>query len=460
MIASIKSMLSGLRGSPPAPPAAAAEKPQAQRDADKLGIAAQPMPARPAVAAKALQRALMAANGAVAGFEFRIHPAAAAALARSADPADQAAHVSSILTASRLTAGSRRFSLARIPAAWLHHAVPEKNATGSWIAVEFDPARPLSPDALARVQGRLAEFREAGSKLAWDLTQQLDFAPDFWLLRASRAQTVQDLLEVLKARAAQIKGVPVIALDLASLEDIEQGLQGGLRYASGNMAPAAAAAVAAPSCVGLSPAAGRVAHVLGQLASGADTAAVVAAIKGDVGLTVRLLQQVNSARFSHLGGVASIDQAIALLGRNELQRWLMVVLTQYGDQRMLSAALQETALFRARLLELLAIERGDAQPGRLFTLGLASMLGVILKIGTLTVANQLSLPPEAAQALTGSGPWHLYLRTAKQIEDQTFSDASATADGFASSERLLQLAEEAWAWAEQTRMPTPGDSKL
>jgi EAL and modified HD-GYP domain-containing signal transduction protein len=457
MIASLKNMLSGLLGSASAQPAALQPRPHPQRqvEADVVG---KPAPPPPAAAAKVVQRALIAANGAVAGFEFRVDPAASTALALSADPFGQAAHVSSVLTASRLTAVGRRVGLARIPAAWLQRATPAENEVGTWIAVEFDPAHPLSPDALARIQGKLAHFREMGAKLGWDVTQQFDLTPDFWLLRARRAQPVQGVLDVLKTLAAQNKGVPAIALDLASLEDIEQGLQGGLLYASGNMEPAAAAPPP-PGDTNLSPAAGRVARMLGQLASGADTAAVVGALKSDVGLTVRLLQQVNSARFAHLGGVASIDQAIALLGRDELQRWLLVVLTQYGDQRKLSAALQEMALFRARLLELLAIERGEAQPGLLFTLGLASELGLILKIGTLTVAKQLGLPPEAAQALTGSGPWHVYLRTAKQLEDQTTSDASATADGFGSSARLLKLSEEAWAWAEQTRVPTTGVSQ-
>ncbi|MDB5849184.1 MAG: hypothetical protein JWP29_2936, partial [Rhodoferax sp.] len=155
---------------------------------------------------------------------------------------------------------------------------------------------------------------------------------------------------------------------------------------------------------------------------------------------------------------ASIDQAVAMLGRNELHRWLSLMLMQYGSHRKLGSALQEVALWRSRLVELLAIERGEREPGRFFTLGLASMLGLILKIGQAEVVAALSLPPEAEDALMAqSGPWFVYLRTAMQVEAQTEDDAAAAVDGFGSAARVLELSDQAWAWAaENSLRETPG----
>jgi EAL and modified HD-GYP domain-containing signal transduction protein len=168
-----------------------------------------------------------------------------------------------------------------------------------------------------------------------------------------------------------------------------------------------------------------------------------------VSLTYRLLQRMNSASFAHLGGISSVDQAVQMLGRNDLHRWLSLMLMQFAGSRKMASALQEIALCRSRFVELLAIERGESEPGRFFTLGLASMLGLILKLEPEQVVATLSLPPEAEQALLAqAGPWYVYLRTANQVEHQTVSEASVAADGFSSLERVLELSTQAWAWAE------------
>jgi EAL and modified HD-GYP domain-containing signal transduction protein len=106
-------------------------------------------------------------------------------------------------------------------------------------------------------------------------------------------------------------------------------------------------------------------------------------------------------------------------------------------------------------VELLALERGESEPGRFFTLGLASMLGLILKMAPAEVVSTLSLPPEGAQALLSqSGPWFVYLRTALDLENQTASEASALADGFASAARVLELSSQAWTWAAENTVRT------
>ena len=203
---------------------------------------------------------------------------------------------------------------------------------------------------------------------------------------------------------------------MASVDDMERALQGGVRLASGNLT-ASDMAKTLPQAGSLVPDVGRVALLIGKLAAGGDTSTIVDDIKGDIGVSVRLLQRMNSASYAHLGGISSIDQAVLLLGRNDLHRWLslmlMLMLMQFAGSRQLSSALQEVALWRARLVELLAMERCESGPGRFFTLGLASMLGLILKMPPAEVVSTLSLSPEGAQAvLSQSGPCFIYLRTA------------------------------------------------
>ncbi len=390
----------------------------------------------------------MASNGDVVGFEFRIDDAVLQALAQGGDVAAQAAHVAAVLVAARLVAINGRIGLARLPAAWLAYAVVAKNESGTVIGLELDPNAPLDSAVQQAAVVVAAQFKAVGAQVAWDVTSALGASPDFLLVRPAPRQVASELIHALHSRPAELQGIPVIATDLSNIEDLELALQGGVHLASGSLTARAAATPQQKVSV-LSPDLVRLAQLLGQLASGAETAAITRAIKGDVSVSVRLLQRMNSASFAHLGGVASIDQAVMLLGRNDLHRWLSLMLTQFADKRKLSSTLQEVALWRARLLELLAMERGEAEPGCFFTLGLASMLSIILKISPEEVVSTLNLPPEAAQALALTGPWYVYLRTMQQLENQTASQASAVADGFRSAERLQELSAQAWAWAAE-----------
>ncbi|MDB5895562.1 MAG: hypothetical protein JWQ88_3093 [Rhodoferax sp.] len=436
------------RGLQPAPPANAAETPEPARAA-----------APPSLALTS-RRPLMSSSGEIAGFEFRVDDKVVRALADGSDAVLQASHVAATLVGARLVAMAGRIGLARVPAAWLVHASVPKSESGTLIGIEFDGAAPLEPAVREAVIDTLKNFKVAGALLAWDpaahdLGEGHGLLPDYLLVRPV-AQPIAEVVDALRQGPASMKDIPVIATDLANVEDLELAVLGGIAFVSGDMARSRQARSA--ESVRLPPEAGRLTQLVGQLASGADTAAIVGEIKGNIGVSFRLLQRMNSPAFAHLGGVASIDQAVAMLGRNELHRWLSLMLMQYASSRKLGSALQEVALWRSRMVELLAIERGEREPGRFFTLGLASMLSLILKITPAEVAAALSLPPEAQQALLGqTGPWWVYLRTAMQVEAQTEDDAGAVADGFHSAERVFELSAEAWAWAaENSLREAPG----
>ena len=390
----------------------AASRPLAQVSADPVDL-----PSRYASIALAARRPLIGASGQVVGFEFRIDNEALRSPAMAADPIAQAAHVAAVLVAARLVAMDGSIGFARLPAAWLALAGVPQNDTGIVIGVEFDAsAAPLSSEAMLGLASMVSKFRAVGAKLAWGTGQSMGSNPDFLLVRPATPEAVTGLIAALKAPPAGLANIPFIATDMASVDDMERALQGGVRLASGNLT-ASDMAKTLPQAGSLVPDVGRVALLIGKLAAGGDTSTIVDDIKGDIGVSVRLLQRMNSASYAHLGGISSIDQAVLLLGRNDLHRWLslmlMLMLMQFAGSRQLSSALQEVALWRARLVELLAMERCESGPGRFFTLGLASMLGLILKMPPAEVVSTLSLSPEGAQAvLSQSGPCFIYLRTA------------------------------------------------
>lgn len=413
-----------------------------------------------ALTAMVVRRPLISANGDVAGFEFCVDRDVLQSLQKSANVHAQSACAATILIAARLVVMEGRIGFARLPAAWLVHVAVPKNESGTWIGLESDTDAVLTSDMQLAVVGVAQQFRAAGATLAWGPALDLgtaDFSPDFLLLEPT-APTVEALLENVRARTPALCHLPVILTDIPNLEDLELALQSGVSYASGGVVPSAPAAVVsdldASAIKGkgdaqpLPPEVSRVAQLLNQLSSGVDTDLIVSAIKGDIGLSFRLLQRMSSASFAQLGTGASIDQAVLMLGRNELQRWLSLMLMQFSGIRKAGSALQEIALWRSRLVELLAIEQGEAEPGQFFTLGLASMLGMLLNTSTAEVVKILSLPPLAAQALLEhTGPWHVYLRTAALVEAQNVTEAQAVADGFGSAARVMELSDAAWAWA-------------
>ncbi len=64
----------------------------------------------------------------------------------------------------------------------------------------------------------------------------------------------------------------------------------------------------------------RLCQLLNDVALDRDTNAVARAIRTDVGLSYKLLRCVNSPAMGLPRGVKSVDQAVMVLGRNELYR--------------------------------------------------------------------------------------------------------------------------------------------
>lgn len=435
------------QGRPAALPASATPAPESRGANPPAGEGVQAIP-EPAVIG--VRRPLISSDGDVAGFEIRMGEDVARQLKRQADPHAQAARLAALLTSASLVVQTGRIGFARMPVEWLLQAKDLEIVPGVLIGLESTLAVVPLPQATVAMEQAVLALRAKGVQVGWELESEwgAKVLPDFVLLRQG-AHSMSTLLDTLSARPPQWQGLPVLVTDIGNVEELEMALYNGVTYACGvldsetvAMEPAGKQAVP--------PEVRRVGLLLNQLASGADTAVIVGQIKGDVGLSYRLLSRINSASYAQLGSYASVEQAVLLLGRHELYRWLSLLLVQFAGSRKTSSALQEMALWRSRLLELLAIENQEAMPDQFFTLGLASMLGQILKISQAEVVNTLSLPAFATQALLEhSGPWYSYLQVAKRIETHTLDPAAELVAQFGGTARLLTLSDQAWRWATE-----------
>ncbi len=386
------------------------------------------------------RRPLVGVNGEVAGFEFRLAPATQRRLqAAAADGAAAAAHAIALLAAMRSTLAAGRVALGELPAELLARTrVAEQVPEGAWIVVQgaFEPG-----DTLA---GALTAWRTRGVRLGAVDGGTEPPGASFVVLHAG--QDLPALTAALERNAQQRPTLARVVLDLPGVEGIEQALERGAALAAGRV-EAGDAALAQRRIV--QPATQRLCQLLNDVVADRDTAQIGAALRADIALSYRLLRFVNSPAVGLSKPVESVEQAVMVLGRAELYRWLSVLLTASGAGRKASRALQEVALARARLLELLAPAVG-APPAALFTVGLLSMLDALLQVPLADALAPLQIAPEAREAIVDRrGSWGPLLALAVAVERHDLAAAEPLAAPFGGLDAVLALADEAWAWSAE-----------
>ncbi len=406
---------------------------------------------QPAWTGTGARRPVIADTGAVIGYEFCLPPLVMKRLEKATEQAVKSAYIATVLASASLSAKSGKMGFARIPAHLVGPDMVVQDCAGVWVALECAPdaARDkLQPQHLAAFVHRV---RQARAKVGWNAptgSSGMDVAPDFVLLLQGQS-SISGLVGEFAARPQAFKGLPALATDLGSEEDLEAALLGGISYVCGAFqrnatpAPGALRQRVPPDVI-------RLVNLMHLLQTDAELAALVNDIKGDVGLSYRLLSVMKGATYANHSAGLNIEQTVLTLGRNELHRILSIMLLRYTGARKVSSALEVIALWRARLLELLATERDEASPGHFFTLGLVSMLGSILKQDLSDVVEKLSLADPAKQALLSlEGPWSPYLRVAMEVEGQTLDSSGLHLADFGGADRISALSDTAWDWAEQ-----------
>ncbi len=409
--------------------------------------AAAPAPAAPAPTFGA-RRPLVDAQGAVAGFEFRLAPATQRRLQGVAEGPAAAAHAIALLAAMRSTLAAGRIALGELPAALLARAsVAEQVPDGAWIVVQgaFEPG-----DSLA---GALSSWRTRGVRLGAAEGAPQPPGASFVVLRGSDADA-GGLFAALERGAREQPTLARVVLDLPGVEGIEGALERGATLAAGRV-EAGDGALAQRRIV--QPATQRLVQLLNDVVADRDTAQIGAALRADIALSYRLLRFVNSPAVGLAQPVESVEQAVMVLGRAELYRWLSVLLTASGSGRKASRALQEVALARARLLELLA-PAAAAPPAALFTVGLLSMLDALLQVPLADALAPLQIAEAAREAIVEQrGPWWPLLQLAIAVERHELAAAEPLAAAHGGLDAVLARAEAAWAWsAELSRSHVAG----
>lgn len=168
-------------------------------------------------------------------------------------------------------------------------------------------------------------------------------------------------------------------------------------------------------------------QLLTLISRDAESREIEDVIKQDAHLSYQLLRLVNSVAFSLSHKITSFGQAIMLLGRRQLQRWLQLLLYARPEGSGKSPLLPRAAA-RAALMEALCAGQARDVQDRAFMSGMFSLLEVMLGGSLGRIIEPLNLADDIVQALLErDGPLGPAMRVVDAAERHDDSLAAALA---------------------------------
>jgi EAL and modified HD-GYP domain-containing signal transduction protein len=206
----------------------------------------------------------------------------------------------------------------------------------------------------------------------------------------------------------------------------------------------------------LSPSQVTIVQLMAQIVAKADDVDIEYSIKQDPSLALTLLRLVNTPAAGMLQRIDSIGQALLVLGRRQLQRWLQILLyAETGKPRAAASPLLALAATRGRLLELMAAK---IQPGNrsmadiAFTVGIMSLMDALFGLPMERILTELSVADEVRNALLlREGIYGDMLKLAASVEHlkEAGSQVSALLHKLnLSSEEFYALQVAAFEWSD------------
>lgn len=162
-------------------------------------------------------------------------------------------------------------------------------------------------------------------------------------------------------------------------------------------------------------------QVMNLIRQGAENAEVAKLLQQDSAMLFKLLRFINSPASGLSQRIESLEQALLLMGREKLYRWLVVLLFTTGETRPRDWALLDQALSRARFMELLLPSHAAKNlVEQHFLTGMLSMMDLLMQQPLADVLQELKLPEDVRSALLQQqGPIAPYLQLAQACEGQS-----------------------------------------
>lgn len=145
--------------------------------------------------------------------------------------------------------------------------------------------------------------------------------------------------------------------------------------------------------------------LLTLVAQDADIAEIEQVFKREPALSFNLFRLVNSVSMGLSTKISTFGQAIMVLGRRQMQRWIQLMLYTSKDGQEGPNPLLQLAAMRARLMERLASASGSdaGEQERAFMAGIFSLLDSLLGMPMDEIVKTIPVPDDVQAALLGNG---------------------------------------------------------
>jgi EAL and modified HD-GYP domain-containing signal transduction protein len=153
-----------------------------------------------------------------------------------------------------------------------------------------------------------------------------------------------------------------------------------------------------------------------------------ATFKENPDMVYKLLMLVNSVSFGLYGEIRTIRHAIAIIGRQQLKRWVQIALFADDGRQGCNSPVMHMAVVRATFMEELASTppyRGNCSPDEAFMVGILSVLKDVYDVSLDGVASGLRLSVDIRNALSGKkGEMSVLLSLATMVERNSLDEAA------------------------------------
>ena len=175
--------------------------------------------------------------------------------------------------------------------------------------------------------------------------------------------------------------------------------------------------------------------------------------RGDPGLTYKLLLLVNSVGTGSRNRIDTVRHAIAILGRQQIKRWIQLALFANSDARGIENPLVDMAAVRAGFMENMAAchPRWQGSPDlteKAFMTGILSVLDKVYDISMEEVLRNLNLSDDVRDAiLARQGMLGVLLHVAELVEKMDFPHVGKHLETLGLSvEDVTNAQKKAFAW--------------
>lgn len=280
------------------------------------------------------------------------------------------------------------------------------------------------------------------------------FYPFVDIIKIDFLATTIETIEQIKQAIADFPHIKLLAEKVETNQQFETAMALGFDYFQGFF-------FSKPEMMqtkSLSPAQMTLAELLYETSkSEMDLTAITAIFQRDVSLSYKLLRYSNSAIFKRRTEIATIKQALVVLGQNELKRFLSLLFTaQISSDK--PAELMRLSMTRAKFAEGLA-ELHGTDASKAYLTGMMSLMDALLDEPIESVMQKLPLAKDIKDALVeGSGVLADYLKLMQWYEQADWQQASTLIEQLQlPADKVPDAYHEALSWANE-QMKVMGDS--